>query len=127
MQKALQGIRVLEIGDQLTQFTGKMLADMGAEVIKVEPPHGVEARHIGPFYKDEEDVNKSLYFWHYNTSKKSITLDLSDSSDRELFVQLLPQTDIVLEDFTPGQLKEWGLDYETLSKDYPELIMCSVT
>lgn len=127
MQKALQGIRVLEIGDQLTQFTGKMLADMGAEVIKVEPSNGTEARHIGPFYKDEEDVNKSLYFWHYNTSKKSITLDLSDSTDRKRFVKLLTETDILLEDFAPGQLKEWGLDYEALSAEYPGLIMCSVT
>lgn len=127
MHKALEGIRVLEIGDQLTQFAGKMLADMGAEVIKVEPPSGAEARHIGPFYNDEKDKNKSLYFWHYNTSKKSITLDLKDETDRQKLFKLLSQTDIILEDFRPGQLSEWGLDYETLSVEYPKLIMCSIT
>ncbi|WHY85778.1 CoA transferase [Neobacillus novalis] len=127
MQKALEGIRVLEVGDQLTQFAGKMLADMGAEVVKVESPNGVEARHIGPFYRDEPDVNNSLYFWHYNTSKKSITLELGMESDREKFTGLLAQFDVVLEDFTPGILKEWSLDYDTLSSDYPELIMCSIT
>src|SRR5699024_7257419 len=82
MQKALEGIKILEIGDGLTQFAGKMLADMGAEVIKVEPKEGVESRHIGPFYKDELNVDQSLYFWHFNTSKKSIILDLYEEEDR---------------------------------------------
>ncbi|MDQ0185881.1 CoA transferase [Cytobacillus sp. FSL R5-0569] len=127
MQRALEGIKVLEIGDQLTQFAGKMLADMGAEVIKVEPPSGVESRRVGPFYNDEQDPNKSLYFWHYNTSKKSIILDLSKESDREEYIKILPEFDLVLEDFRPGLLKEWGLDYETLSSQYPELIVCSIT
>ncbi|GKV65262.1 MULTISPECIES: CaiB/BaiF CoA-transferase family protein [unclassified Sporosarcina] len=127
MKRALEGIKVLEIGDQLTQFTGKMLADMGAEVIKVEPPNGVEARQIGPFYNDEQDPNKSLYFWHYNTSKKSIILDLTKESDREKYINLLPQFDVVLEDFMPGTLKEWGLDFDTLSSKYPALIICSIT
>ncbi|MFD1706267.1 CaiB/BaiF CoA transferase family protein [Siminovitchia sediminis] len=127
MNKALEGIKILEIGDQLTQFTGKMFADMGAEVIKVEPPNGAESRNIGPYYHDEKDPNQSLYFWHYNTSKKSVILDLSKESDREKYMKLLPEFDVVLEDFNPSLLKEWGIDYESLSKIYPELIMCSIT
>mgnify|MGYP001331218833 CR=1 FL=1 len=127
MHKSLEGIKILEIGDQWTQFTGKMLADLGAEVVKVEPPGGVESRYIGPFYQDKKDVNNSLYFWHYNTSKKSITLDLANETDRQKFLKLLSQYDIILEDFRPGILKDWGLDYETLSKQYPKLIMCSIT
>lgn len=127
MQKALDGIKILEIGDELTQFAGKMLADMGAEVIKVEPKEGVESRHIGPFYKDESNVEKSLYFWHYNTSKKSIILDLYQEEDRNKFHNLLSEFDVILDDFKPAQLKEWKLDFENLSKQYPDLIMCSIT
>lgn len=127
MNKALEGIKILEIGDQLTQFTGKMFADMGAEVIKVEPPNGVESRYIGPYYRDEKDPNQSLFFWHYNTSKKSIILDLSKQSDRKNYIKLLSEFDVVLDDYNPSLLKEWGIDYESLSKMYPELIMCSIT
>lgn len=124
---ALKGIRILEIGDQFTQFAGKLLADMGAEVIKVEPKEGVPSRKIGPFYKDIPDKNGSLYFWNYNTSKKSITLDITTKEGQETIVRLLTQTDVILEGNKPGQMKEWGLDYHTLSKEFPKLVYCSVT
>ncbi|MGE7759727.1 CaiB/BaiF CoA transferase family protein [Peribacillus sp. NPDC097895] len=127
IQGALDGIKVLEIGDQLTQYAGKLLADMGAEVIKVEPSKGVQSRNIGPFYQDEPDVNKSLYFWHYNTSKKSVTLDLQTEVDKQRFSHMVSEFDVVLEDYKPGQMKEWGLDFENLSKIHPGLIYCSIT
>jgi len=73
----LAGVRVIELADRIGQWCGKLMADFGADVIKIEPPGGVAERQVGPFYKDIEDPNRSLYFWHYNTSKKSITLDLS--------------------------------------------------
>lgn len=127
MPKALDGIRVLEIGDQLTQYAGKLLADMGAEVVKIEPLEGAKSRKIGPFYQDEEDVNKSLYFWHYNTSKKSIQLNLQSKPDQDKFMKMVSNFDVVLEDFKPGLLKEWGLDYDSLSSFHPNLICCSIT
>src|SRR3954451_17432127 len=92
---ALKGIRILEIGDQFTQFAGKLLADLGAEVIKVEPKEGVPSRKICPFYKDIPDKNGSLYFWNYNTSKKSITLDITTKEGQETIVRLLTQTDVI--------------------------------
>ena len=98
MEKAaLKGITILEIGDQLTQFAGKLLADMGAQVIKVEPKKGAPSRNIGPFYKDIPDKNGSLYFWNYNTSKKSITLDLNTKEGQEKLLHLLDDTDVFLE------------------------------
>ncbi|WP_134700648.1 CaiB/BaiF CoA-transferase family protein [Ammoniphilus sp. YIM 78166] len=127
MPSALEGIKILEVGDQLTQYAGKLLADMGAEVIKVEPSEGAGSRYIGPFYKDETDVNQSLYFWHYNTSKKSVTLDLENEKDRLILSDMIKEADVVLEDGKPGQMKAWGLDYETISTIHPDLIYCSIT
>ncbi|MBD1381700.1 CaiB/BaiF CoA transferase family protein [Metabacillus arenae] len=124
---ALKGITILEIGDQLTQFAGKLLADMGAQVIKVEPSEGAPSRNIGPFYKDIPDKNGSLYFWNYNTSKKSITLDIDTKEGQEKILSLLDDADVILEGNKPGQMKEWGLDYDTLSRKFPGLVYCSVT
>lgn len=124
---ALQGIKVLEIGDELTQYAGKLLADMGAEVIKIEPREGAQSRKIGPFYQDNPDINNSLYFWHYNTSKKSVTLDLHSDEDRAFFYKLVSEFDVILEDGKPGKAKEYKIDNETLSEINPRLIYCSVT
>jgi benzylsuccinate CoA-transferase BbsE subunit len=103
------------------------MADFGAEVIKVEPPGGVAERKIGPFYKDIEDPNRSLHFWHYNTSKKGITLDLQQSEGRDLFRRLVAGADVLLETTKPGTLPELGLTYETLSANNAGLVMCSLT
>lgn len=127
LKGALQGVKVLEIGDELTQHAGKLLADMGAEVFKIEPKVGVKSRQIGPFYKDHQDINNSLYFWHYNTSKKSITLDLDSEEDLEVFYKLVAEFDVILEDGKPGKAKERKIDYGTLSKINPALVYCSVT
>ena len=72
----LDDVRILEVGGVLGGWCGKLLADMGANVTKVEPPEGDETRGYPPFYKDEPDKNRSLYFWHYNTNKQSVTLDI---------------------------------------------------
>src|SRR5438067_2503977 len=73
----LAGIRVLELAGIGGQYCGKLLGDMGADVIKIEPPAGDAARRVGPFAGDQPDPNRSLSFWYYNTSKRSITLDIS--------------------------------------------------
>ena len=73
---ALSGLRVLELSGHEGDFCGKLMADMGADVIKIETPGGEASRFRGPFYNDTPDRNRSLWFWHYNTSKRGITLDL---------------------------------------------------
>ena len=79
----LAGLRVIELADCIGQWAGKLMADLGAEVIKVEPPEGVPERQVGPFYQDQPDPNRSLYFWHYNTSKRGVTLNLEQEQGRE--------------------------------------------
>ena len=84
---AFGGLRVLELADEKGQWCGKQMADMGADVIKIEPPGGAAARRVGPFYEDIPNRERSLYFWHYNTSKRGITLDLKTEDGRRLFRQ----------------------------------------
>ncbi len=124
---ALSGIRVLELTDEKGQWCGKLLGDMGADVIKIEPPGGTSAREVGPFYHDNPDKNRSLYFWHYNTSKRSITLNLETQAGKRLFRQLADESDVILETFTPGYMDSLGLGYDELKKSNSGLIMCSLT
>ena len=72
---ALTGIRVVEVSDDSTAFAGKLLADMGADVILVEPPGGAPARHYPPFVNDQPGADRSLHWWHFNTSKRGVTID----------------------------------------------------
>ena len=82
----LAGLRVLELADEKGQFCGKLMGDLGADVIKIEPPGGERCRHLGPFLDDVPDPERSLSFWYYNTSKRAITLDLATADGRGLFV-----------------------------------------
>ena len=75
MNSALAGVRVLEWADERGEFAGKLLAGLGADVLKVEPPEGETTRRIGPFYEDRPDPDRSLSFWHYNQGKRGVTLD----------------------------------------------------
>ena len=124
---AYAGLRVLELADETGQWCGKLMADFGADVIKVEPPGGETARTVGPFYKDVPDPDRSLSFWHYNTSKRGITLDLETEDGRRLFRRLARNADVILETHRPGYMASLGLGYEHLKKDNPSLIMCSLT
>ncbi|MEC8856591.1 MAG: CoA transferase [Chloroflexota bacterium] len=123
----LTGLRVLELTSEHAQFCGKLMADLGADVIKVEPPGGQETRNVGPFLEDEAHPERSLYFWHYNTSKRGVTLDLNAPNGQDIFRKLSATAGLVLESFPAGYLSDLGLGYETLAKDNPGLIMCSVT
>ena len=87
----LEGVRVLEVGGEIGAWCGKMLGDMGADVIKVEPPTGDPTRGYEPFYQNEPGPDRSLFFWHYNTSKRGITLDLTKDRGREVFNSLSPR------------------------------------
>ena len=123
----LSGLRILELADEKGQFCGKLLGDLGADVVKIEPPGGDACRHVGPFVDDIPHPDRSLSFWYYNTSKRSITLDLEMADGRQLFRRLAASADVVLETFRPGFLASLGLDYETLRAQNPGLILCALT
>ena len=127
MTGPLSGLRVLELADDKGQFCGKLMADLGADVVKVEPPGGETTRSVGPFLNDIPDPNRSLSFWHYNTSKRGVTLNLESNEGRGLFLRLAGKADIVLETFAPGHLASLNLGYEVLGAANPGLIMCSLT
>jgi crotonobetainyl-CoA:carnitine CoA-transferase CaiB-like acyl-CoA transferase len=123
----LAGLRVLELAGETGQFCGKLLGDLGADVIKIEPPGGETCRRLGPFVDNIPHPERSLSFWYYNTSKRGITLDLETADGRALFRRLAATADVVLETFRPGHLSSLGCDNAALSKDNPGLILCSLT
>jgi benzylsuccinate CoA-transferase BbsE subunit len=123
----LADLRVVEFCDQLGQLAGKLLADMGADVVKVETPQGSSSRRVGPFAGGRDDREGSLNFWYYNTNKRSVVLDLDDRHQREQARALCLGADIVLEDRAPGQMAALGLDYQSLAAENLRLVMCSIT
>jgi crotonobetainyl-CoA:carnitine CoA-transferase CaiB-like acyl-CoA transferase len=125
--KALDGVRVVEFCDEIGSYCGRLLAELKAEVIKVEPPGGGRQRHTPPYYDDIIGPGSSLPFWIHNTSKKSVVLDLETTVGRESARRLVERAAIVIEDNPPGYLAERGLDYETVSASHPSLTYVSVT
>src|ERR1700712_3422117 len=123
----LAGLRILELADEKGQFCGKLVGDLGADVVKIEPPSGERCRHIGPFLDDIPHPERSLSFWYYNTSKRGITLNLEPADGRALFGRLAAAADVILETFPPGYLTSLGLDYEALREANPGLILCALT
>ena len=123
----LAGLRVLELTDEKGQFCGKLLGDLGADVIKIEPPGGEVTRTVGPFFDDIPHPDRSLSFWHYNTSKRGITLNLETADGRQLFRRLASNADVILETLRPGYMASLGLGYEALSASNPGLVMCALT
>jgi crotonobetainyl-CoA:carnitine CoA-transferase CaiB-like acyl-CoA transferase len=124
---ALHGIRVIELADEKCAWAGKLLADMGADVILVEPPGGDAARNYGPFLGDEPGADRSLYWWHHHTSKRGIVLDLTTEAGRASLRRLAARADVVLESEAPGALAALGLDYADLARLKLDLIHCSIT
>jgi crotonobetainyl-CoA:carnitine CoA-transferase CaiB-like acyl-CoA transferase len=123
----LAGLKVLELADETGQFCGKLLADLGAGVVKIEPPGGARNRTVGPFVDDVPHPERSLSFWYYNTSKRGITLDLRTADGGRLFRRLAASSDVILETFRPGFLASLGLGYDALREVNPGLILCSLT
>jgi crotonobetainyl-CoA:carnitine CoA-transferase CaiB-like acyl-CoA transferase len=118
---------VVELASDRAAYAGKLLADLGADVVVVEPPGGHASRTYGPFVDDVADPERSLWWWYYNTSKRSVVLDLSSPAGADAFVTLVRKADIVLEGEPPGALEALGLDHLDLRRDHPELIWVSVT
>lgn len=123
----LAGLRVLELADETGHFCGKLMADLGADVVKIEPPGGCRSRRIGPFLDDIPDPDRSLSFWYYNTSKRGITLDIASADGQALFRRLAAGADVILETLPPGRLAALGLAHGDLSVGNPGLITCSLT
>jgi benzylsuccinate CoA-transferase BbsE subunit len=119
--------RVLDLTDAKGFLCGKILGDLGADVIKIEKPGGDPDRNIGPFYRDIADPEKSLHWFAYNTSKRSITLNIEATDGKEIFKRLVKRADFVLESFPPGYLTGLGLDYPVLRELNPRLIITSIT
>lgn len=122
---ALDGLRVLDLSRVLAgPYCTQMLADHGAEVVKVEPPGGDETRGWGPPFVAE---NTSAYYQNLNRNKRNIVLDLSSPGGREILGTLLRGTDVLVENFKAGTLARWGLPDEVLRERFPSLVHCRVT
>jgi len=119
--------RVLDLTDEKGVLCTKLMADFGADVIKIEPPGGDPMRNIGPFYHDEVDPEKSLYWFTFNTNKRSITLDITQPEGQEILKDLVKTADFLVECFPPGYMDKLGLGYSALSKLNPRIIMTSIT
>ena len=125
--KLLKECRILDFTNEMGFFCGKILGDLGADVIKVEKPGGDPSRNLGSFYKDIPDPEKNLYWFAYNHNKRGITLDIETETGKEILLKLIKTTDIVIETFQPGTLKKLGLDYKALTKIKPDIIVASIT
>ncbi|TNF81083.1 MAG: carnitine dehydratase, partial [Gammaproteobacteria bacterium] len=123
---ALAGIRIIELPGRSTAFAGKLLADMGADSIVVEPPGGAEARSYPPFRNDEPGQEQSLHWWHYYTSRRGIALDLSTDAGREAFLELVAGADVLLSGADGVQLPA-DLDPEQLAAANPKLVQAAVS
>jgi crotonobetainyl-CoA:carnitine CoA-transferase CaiB-like acyl-CoA transferase len=118
---------VLDLCDERGILCGKILGDMGADVIKIEKPGGDSTRNIGPFYGDIPHREKSLFWFAFNNNKRGITLNIESTEGKQIFCRLLEKADIVLESFHPGYLEKLGLGYEALKAINPRIIMTSIT
>jgi crotonobetainyl-CoA:carnitine CoA-transferase CaiB-like acyl-CoA transferase len=123
----LTGYRVLDLGGPLSLHCAKLLADMGADVIKIEAPSGDESRRVPPFKDDAPHPEKSLYFLHFNTNKRGITLDVEKPDGREILLELCKKADVLIETYRPSRAKELRLTYQDLSAVNPALIVASIT
>jgi len=123
----LSPYRVLDLTTERGLLCGQMLADMGADVVKVEPPGGSSARRIGPFYKDAPHPDRSLYWWAYNRNKRAITLDIESDAGREILLRLVERADFLIESHNPGSLAKHKLGFADLAKINPALIYISIT
>ena len=126
-RSALSGRRVLEIADESGAYCGKLLADMGADVIKLECPGGDPSRGIPPFLEDLPGEDRSLHFLYTNTSKRGVTLDVQHPDGRALLRTLALSADVVLETLPVGQLASLGIGYASLAAEKPEIVVTSIT
>jgi benzylsuccinate CoA-transferase BbsE subunit len=123
----LSPYRALDLTNERGFLCGKLLGDLGADVIKIEKPEGDPGRRLGPFYQDDPDPKKSLYWMGFNTNKRGITLDIETTDGQEIFKRLVKSADLVLESFDAGYMDRLGLGYSKLSQINPGIIMASIS
>jgi len=123
----LSNCRALDLTDEKGFLCGKILADLGADVIKVEKPGGDSARNRGPFWHDIPEPEKSLYWFAYNSNKRGITLNIADIEGGDIFKALVKNADFVLESYHPGYLDSVDLGYSAIREINPGIIMVSIT
>jgi crotonobetainyl-CoA:carnitine CoA-transferase CaiB-like acyl-CoA transferase len=123
----LSPYRALDLTDEKGLLCGKILADLGADVIQVEKPEGNPARSIPPFFEDVADPERSLFWLAFSAGKRSVTLNLDTEAGKDLFKRLAKTADFIIESFPPGYLERTGLGYEILTKTNPHLILTSIT
>ena len=124
----LTGVKVLDLSEDIAgSFCARLLADYGADVLKVEPPSGSTMRRMGPFYHDDADPEKSLFFLILNLNKKGVTLNLQSAGGQRLLKELIPHVDLVIESYKPGYLGDLGLGYEEISRINPGVVLTSIT
>jgi len=123
----LSPYRVLDLTDEKGLLCGKILADLGADVIQVEKPEGNPARRIPPFFEDIADPERGLFWLAFSAGKKSVTLNWDTETGKDLFKRLAKTADFIVESFPPGYLEKAGLGYEVLAKINPQLVMASIT
>ena len=127
-ERALEGVKVLDLTHHISgPYCTKLLADFGADVLKVERPGGDPARRMAPFYHDEIDPEKSLVFAYLNTNKKSVTLNLKSEKGIQILRSLIQESDVLVENFSPRVMVSLGLDYASLQKINPSLVMTSIS
>ena len=128
MSAPLQGLKVVELARVLAgPWAGQTLSDLGCDVIKVESPAGDDTRQWGPPFVTRGDDVSAAYFHSTNRGKKSVTADFRTPEGQATVRALLADADILIENFKTGGLAKYGLDFETLSRDFPRLIYCSIT
>ena len=131
-QESLLGpYRVLDLTDEIGYLCGKVLADLGADVIKIEPPRGDPGRRLGPFYHDIPHPEKSLYWFAFNMNKRGITLNIETADGKRIFEKLVQTADFVIESFpnktSVGYMDRLGLGYMALSEINPRIILTSIS
>lgn len=123
-----QGLRIVEIADQVGgEYLGRLFAELGADVVKLEPPSGSATRWVGPFAGGVEGPETSLTFWLYNTNKKSVVVDLGAGDAHGTLAPFLDGADMLIVTFQPARLAALGLDLDRLSADFPQLVVVSMT
>lgn len=124
---ALRGVKVLDMSGLAGQYCGKMFADLGADVILIEPLRGSKVRSEGPFLDERVHPEYSLPFIYFNAGKRSVCIDLDHADGQEVFLDLVAKADVLIESEKPGVMASRALGYEELSKRKPDLIMTSIT
>ena len=123
----LSPYRVLDLTSENGLLCGQILADLGADVIQVEPPGASSARRVGPWVGGEPGPERSLFWAAYARNKRSAVLDLEDPDDRAVLLRLVSGADFLIESERPGRMAELGLSYDELSRIQPGLVYVSIT